>query len=232
MRRTLSKASLHTAMNVLFFTVIGTFLLAITYFQTHDRIAQSEQAEKLKLISQLIPSSSFDNDIVADTQRLAPDVLLGTTVSGTAYRARLHGLPVGVVLEAVAPDGYSGRISLIIAIQADGSLGGVRVVEHKETPGLGDYIDIAKSAWITGFDGKSLVPQRDADWQVKKDGGQFDYMAGATITPRAVVKAVHKALQYFALHHDTLFAQNLTPPGLPLSGEALGKPEKVKGNTK
>ena len=232
MRRTLAKASFLTAMNVLFFTVIGTFLLAITYFQTHDRIAQSEQAEKLKLISQLIPSNSFDNDIVADTQRLAPDVLLGTTISSTAYRARLHGQPVGVVLEAVAPDGYSGRISLIIAIQADGSLGGVRVVEHKETPGLGDYIDIAKSAWITGFDGKSLVPQRDADWQVKKDGGQFDYMAGATITPRAVVKAVHKALQYFALHHDTLFAQSLTPPGLPLSEKALGRPEKVKENTK
>lgn len=226
MRRTLFKASLHTAMNVLFFTVIGTFLLAVTYFQTHDRIAQSEQAEKLKLISQLIPSNSFDNDIVADTQRLAPDALLGTIVSSTAYRARLHGQPVGVVLEAVAPDGYSGRISLIIAIRADGSLGGVRVVEHKETPGLGDYIDIAKSAWITGFDGKSLVPQRDADWQVKKDGGQFDYMAGATITPRAVVKAVHKALQYFALHRDTLFAQNPNPPDLSLPGNGSGDRKK------
>jgi electron transport complex protein RnfG len=225
-RRTLFQASLHTAMNVLFFTVIGTFLLAVTYFQTHDRIAQSEQAEKLKLISQLIPSNSFDNDIVADTQRLAPDVLLGTTLSSTAYRARLHGQPVGVVLEAVAPDGYSGRISLIIAIRADGSLGGVRVVEHKETPGLGDYIDIAKSAWITGFDGKSLVPQRDADWQVKKDGGQFDYMAGATITPRAVVKAVHKALQYFALHRDTLFAQNPNPPDLSLPGNGSGDRKK------
>ena len=226
MRRTLFQASLHTAMNVLFFTVIGTFLLAVTYFQTHDRIAQSEQAEKLKLISQLIPSNSFDNDIVADTQRLAPDVLLGTTLSSMAYRARLHGQPVGVVLEAVAPDGYSGRISLIIAIRADGSLGGVRVVEHKETPGLGDYIDIAKSAWITGFDGKSLVPQRDADWQVKKDGGQFDYMAGATITPRAVVKAVHKALQYFALHRDTLFAQNPNPPDLSLPGNGSGDRKK------
>jgi electron transport complex protein RnfG len=232
MRRTLVKASLHTALNVLFFTVIGTFLLAITFFQTRDRIAQSEQSEKLKLISQLIPSSSFDNDIVADTQPLAPDALLGTTTGGTAYRARLHDQPVGVVLEAVAPDGYSGRISLIIAIKADGTLGGVRVVEHKETPGLGDYIDIAKSDWIQGFDGKSLTPQHDADWQVKKDGGQFDYMAGATITPRAVVKAVHKALQYFALHHDTLFAQNLTRPGRPLSVEESREAEKVKGNTK
>lgn len=206
MRRTLAEASFHTALNVLFFTVIGTALLALTYLQTHDKIAQSEQEEKLKLISQLIPPSTFDNDIVADTQNLPPETLLGTTGASKAYRARLHDQPVAVVLEAVAPDGYSGRISLIIAIHADGTLGGVRVVEHKETPGLGDYIDIAKSAWITGFDGKSLVLQHDADWQVKKDGGQFDYMAGATITPRAMVKAVHKALQYFTLHQTELFA--------------------------
>jgi electron transport complex protein RnfG len=114
-----------------------------------------------------------------------------------------------VVLEAVAPDGYSGRISLIIAIKADGTLGGVRVVDHKETPGLGDYIDILKSNWILGFDGKALLAEKDADWKVKKDGGQFDYMAGATITPRAVVKATHRALQYFAQHRADLFASSL-----------------------
>jgi electron transport complex protein RnfG len=208
----MAKAALHTAMNVLFFTVIGTTLLAVTYLQTKERITRSEQEEKLKLISQLIPGSSFDNNIVADTLSLAPDALLGTTMANTAYRARLRNQPVGVVLEAIAPDGYSGRISLIIAIKADGALSGVRVVEHKETPGLGDYIDIAKSNWITGFDGKSLVAQKDADWQVKKDGGQFDYMAGATITPRAVVKATHKALQYFALHREELFAAPVIAP--------------------
>lgn len=206
MRRTLAKAAFLTASNVLFFTVIGTSILAITYLQTKDRIAQSEQQEKLKLIQQLIPAASFDNDIVADTQSLAADVLLGTKAASTAYRARLQNQPAAVVLEAIAPDGYSGRISLIIAIKADGTLSGVRVVEHKETPGLGDYIDILKSEWITGFAGTSLTPNNAADWQVTKDGGQFDYMAGATITPRAVVKATHHALQYFALHRDELFA--------------------------
>lgn len=206
MRRTLAKAAFLTASNVLFFTVIGTSILAITYLQTKDRIEKSEQQEKLKLIQQLIPAASFDNDIVADTQSLAADVLLGTKAASTAYRARLQNQPAAVVLEAIAPDGYSGRISLIIAIKADGTLSGVRVVEHKETPGLGDYIDILKSEWITGFAGTSLTPNNAADWQVKKDGGQFDYMAGATITPRAVVKATHHALQYFALHRDELFA--------------------------
>lgn len=206
MRRTLAKAAFLTASNVLFFTLIGTTILAISYLQTKTRIEQSEQQAKLKLIQQLIPAASFDNDIVADTQSLAADSLLGTKTSTTAYRARLKNQPVGVVLEAIAPDGYSGRISLIIAIKADGTLGGVRVVEHKETPGLGDYIDILKSEWITGFTGKALTQTNAAEWQVKKDGGQFDYMAGATITPRAVVKATHHALQYFALHRDELFA--------------------------
>lgn len=206
MRRTLAKAAFLTAGNMLFFTLIGTSVLAMTYLQTKDRIEKSEQQEKLKLIGQLVPAASFDNDIVADRQSLAADALLGTKAVSTAYRARLQNQPAAVVLEAIAPDGYSGRISLIIAIQANGTLGGVRVVEHKETPGLGDYIELAKSAWIHGFDGKALLPQRDADWQVKKDGGQFDYMAGATITPRAVVKATHHALQYFALHRDELFA--------------------------
>lgn len=207
----MAKAALHTALNLLFFAVIGTGLLAFTYMQTRELIEQSEQEEKLKLISQIVPTNSFDNDIVTDTLVLAPDALLGSDKGSTAYRARLRGEPAAVVLEAIAPDGYSGRISLIVAIRADGTLGGVRVVEHKETPGLGDYIDIAKSPWIKGFDGKMLETGRDADWRVKKDGGQFDYMAGATITPRAVVKATHKALQYYAQHRAELFAQPVLP---------------------
>lgn len=111
-----------------------------------------------------------------------------------------------LVMEAIAPDGYSGKIRFIMALQYDGSIGGVRVVKHKETPGLGDYIEIARSDWIKGFNGVSLDNHKDSDWKVKKDGGQFDYMAGATVTPRAVVKAVHKAAQYYAQHRDELFA--------------------------
>ncbi|MDD4964553.1 MAG: electron transport complex subunit RsxG [Gallionella sp.] len=207
MRRTMAKASFLTAMNLLFFTVIGTAILAITYNQTHERIAQSELAEKLKLISQLVPPTTFDNDIVRDTLDIAPDPLLGTDKPTLAYRARQGGKPVAVVLESIAHDGYSGKINLIIAIRPDSSVGGVRVVTHKETPGLGDYIDIAHGNWIKGFDGKALMAGKDGDWKVKKDGGQFDYMAGATISPRAVVKAVHKALQYYQKHQAELFAQ-------------------------
>jgi electron transport complex protein RnfG len=206
----MAKASFLTAMNLLAFALIGTAILAITYNQTHDRIAQSEEAEKLKLISQIVPQSLFDNDIIKDTLDIKPDALLGNDDITVAYRARLQNQPSVLVLESIAPDGYSGKIGLLVAIRENGELAGVRVVSHRETPGLGDYIEITRSNWITGFDGKSLEKYKDSDWKVKKDGGQFDYMAGATITPRAVVKTVHKTLQYFAAHRAELFAQQPT----------------------
>jgi electron transport complex protein RnfG len=204
----MAKASLHTALNLLFFAVIGTALLAITYQLTHDAIAKSEENEKLKLIKQIVPASSYDNDIIKDTAQLAADALLGNDNETVVYRGRLKNRPSIAVIQAIAPDGYSGKIRLIIAIHSDGRIGGVRVISHKETPGLGDYIEIARNNWITGFNGTSLDNHKDADWKVKKDGGTFDYMAGATVTPRAMVKAVHKALQYYAQHRDEMFKKN------------------------
>ncbi len=204
----IARSTLQTAINLVFFSVLGTAVLASTFFMTHDAIVKSEEGEKLKLIMQIVPHDLFDNDIIQDKLVIAADPLLGNDDSTVAYRARLNGEPSAVVLEAVAPDGYSGKIALILAVRANGELAGVRVVSHKETPGLGDYIDIQKSPWIKGFDGKSRAVYKDADWKVKKDGGQFDYMAGATITPRAVVKAVNKALIYFGENRDKLFAES------------------------
>ena len=113
------------------------------------------------------------------------------------FVAKQAGKAVGWVFESTAPNGYGGKIRLLVGIDRDGRVTGVRVVSHKETPGLGDYIDIGKSDWIKGFDGQSL--ERPDAWRVRKDGGQFDYMAGATITPRAVVAAVARTLAFF---HD------------------------------
>jgi Na+-translocating ferredoxin:NAD+ oxidoreductase subunit G len=202
----IARSTLQTAINLVFFAVVGTAILASVFYMTHDAIVKSEEAEKLKLIMQIVPSSLFDNDIIQDTLSIPADPLLGTIDSTLAYRARIKGEPSAVVLEAVAPDGYSGKINLIMAVRANGELAGVRVVSHKETPGLGDYIELPKNPWIKGFDGKSREVYKDADWKVKKDGGQFDYMAGATITPRAVIKAVNKALIYFGENRDKLFA--------------------------
>ncbi len=217
----LSRATVLAAINLLLFTIVGTALLAFTFSQTRAPIAKSEEEEKLKLISQLLPADLFDNNVVRDALTLQADPLLGTADESTAYRARLHGQPSAVVLESVAPDGYSGKIFLLVAVKANGEIAGVRVASHHETPGLGDYIDLGKSNWIKNFDGASQTRYKDPEWKVKKDGGQFDYMAGATITPRAVIKAVHKTLQYFEQHRDTLFA---AAPAAQAGQDQGGKP--------
>ena len=207
MKRGLFQTSFRTSLIMLAFVVLVTAVLALTYDKTHELIAKSEAEEKLALINQVFPPGISDNDIIHDTIEIAPNELLGNTSPVTAYRARLKGKPAAVMIEATAPDGYSGKITLLIAILANGDISGVRVISHNETPGLGDYIDIAKSPWIRIFDHVSLDSVPEAAWHVKKDGGRFDYMTGATITPRAVVKAVHKALEYFAQNRASLFAE-------------------------
>jgi electron transport complex protein RnfG len=203
----MAKAAFHTALNLLFFATVGTALLALTYNLTRDRIAYSEEQEKLKLIRQIVPASEYDNDIMKDFVTVAANDMLGNDHDTVAYRGRLQQAPSVAVLQATAPEGYGGNIRFVIAIRFDGTIGGVRVVSHQETPGLGDYIEIAKNDWINIFSGASMQSLKDADWKVKKDGGKFDYMAGATISPRAMVKGVHMAMQYFQRHRDELFAQ-------------------------
>ena len=205
----MAQASFYTALNLLLFAVVSTALLAWAYDLTHETIARSIENEKMKLIAQIAPPATYDNDIMKDTAQLAADKLLGGNGTTLVYRGRLNNQPSIAVLQVIAPDGYSGRINLIIAIHSDGRISGVRVVSHRETPGLGDYIEIARNHWITGFNGVSLENRKSGEWKVRKDGGTFDYRAGATITPRAIVKAVHKALQYYAQHRDELFAQSL-----------------------
>jgi electron transport complex protein RnfG len=196
-----------TAGIMLGFTVVSTALLAYTFSTTRAPIARSEAAARMALFRQILPESLHDNNLLQDTLKIAPGGELGNHDETLVYRARLGGQPAAVILEAIAPDGYSGDIKLLIAVRANGEIAGVRVVSHRETPGLGDYIDIAHSDWIKkNFDGQSLAKTNNEGWQVKKDGGQFDHMAGATITPRAVVKAVHKALQYFAAHREQIFS--------------------------
>jgi Na+-translocating ferredoxin:NAD+ oxidoreductase subunit G len=200
------RETLSTALTLLVFSVVGAGLLSGAYTLTRPTIELSEQSEKLALVSQTLPSGSFDNDLIRDARVLPADAQLGLKRPGQAYVARKQGVANAVVLEAIAPDGYAGEIRLLIGIQADGRVTGVRVTAHKETPGLGDYIDIARNAWINQFIGKSLAAPAEATWKVRKDGGAFDYLAGATITPRAVVKSVKKALQYFEAHKAELLA--------------------------
>lgn len=188
------------------FAVVGTALLAATYLVTRPIIAETEKQAKLALIGQILPPALYDNNILQDAALLPPAGELGNSEPTPVYRAIKDGQPSAAVLEVTAPDGYSGKIKMIVAIKADGEVSGVRVVTHNETPGLGDYIEIAKNGWIRIFENKSLSKYSDQDWKVKKDGGKFEHMAGATVTPRAVIKAVHKSLKYFAQNQETIFS--------------------------
>jgi electron transport complex protein RnfG len=193
------------------FATGGAALLAGTHWLTADRIAEEERRTRLASLYEIVPRESHTNDMLTDTiQVTAPD-RLGTSKPVTVYRARRDGEPHAVVMEVVAPDGYSGPIRLLVGIHADGTLAGVRVVSHKETPGLGDFIETGKSDWIRQFKGLSLGNPPREEWAVEKDGGAFDQMTGATITPRAVVQAIRRALLYFRANRESLFAEQAAP---------------------
>ena len=208
MSETILKHASKTALTLIAFALVFTALLVYVFNLTEAPIEQAEAKARLSLFGQIVPPNTHDNDLLKDAITIAPAALLGNTQAIIANRARINRAPQAVILEAIAHDGYSGDIKLLIAIKYDGSIAGVRVLKHKETPGLGDYIDILKGNWIKLFDGESLIKVSNEGWNVKKDGGQFDYMAGATITPRAVVKAVHKTLQYFEANKQSLFAES------------------------
>ena len=195
------------------FAVLGTAIVSFTYDVTADTIAGNERDYLLKNLHVIISPSQHDNDLYTDTIQVTDADLLGSKQPVTVYRARREGRPVAAVLTPIAPDGYGGGIRLLVGIYADGSLAGVRVLKHQETPGLGDRIEADRSDWILGFTGKTLDNPGPEGWAVKKDGGQFDQFTGATITPRAVVKAVHKALLYFQAHREQLFAPQETTHG-------------------
>lgn len=201
-----------TAIILVFFVVAFTAALAVVYTMTKPAIEASAAEEKMRTINDVLPSELYDNELLADTLTLPATPELGQDDESTVYRGRLKGEPSTLVLEAVAPDGYAGKIRMLLAIRASGEVAGVRVTQHKETPGLGDYIEPKKDKnktrpWITQFDGLSLEKMPMAnEWKVRKDGGRFDSVAGATVTPRAVVKAVYKAVKFATENRERLFA--------------------------
>jgi Na+-translocating ferredoxin:NAD+ oxidoreductase subunit G len=194
------------------FALVTTSLLAITAQLTKERIAKSEREAQQKALFEIIPRSRHDNDLLTETIPVPQDAWagLGLKSSGDIYVARHADDTIAVIIPAVAPDGYSGDIRMIVGINADGSIAGVRILDHHETPGLGDKIDLKKSSWIADFDGKSAQQPSPSRWKVKKDGGDFDQFAGATITPRAVVNQVRRVLEFADSHRDQLFVKSQT----------------------
>jgi len=222
MSDTVIKHTSVTAFTMVAFALIGTALLAYVFNITREPIEKSEAEARLALFRQILPDEHYygnakskdDDSLLNNVVEIAPNDLLGNKTPSKAYIAKQDHKFAAVILEAIAHDGYSGDIKLLIAIRADGTVSGVRVLAHKETPGLGDYIDIAHGNWIKLFDNESVEKTPVEQWKVKKDGGKFDYMVGATITPRAVVKAVAKALQFYEQNRQLLQeqpAQQSTP---------------------
>lgn len=194
------------------FAVVGTALVALTEQMTRERIEYNEQLALRSTLDEIVPSERYDNDITRDTLELPPTGELGSTEPVLAYRARKSDEPVAAIFPVIAPDGYNGAIHLLLGVYVDGSVAGVRVVRHSETPGLGDPIEIRRSDWIRDFEGRRIGDPPEEDWTVKRDGGEFDQFTGATITPRAVVRAVKRGLIYFQRHRDMIFPELADQP--------------------
>jgi electron transport complex protein RnfG len=194
---------------------ITAVLLATTFTFTKDNIIAAERRMAEKALLEILPASSHHNDLLLDIQKIPEQYwpTLGLKQGGDVHIARnANGQPIAAIIPATAPDGYNGAIKLMIGVLSDGTVAGVRVVNHTETPGLGDKIDVKKSDWILGFDNKSLRNPQTDQWKVKKDGGAFDQFTGATITPRAVVKQVAATLAYFNQDQARLFKAALKNP--------------------
>lgn len=195
------------------FAVAGTGLVAVTLTATEERIAANERAALLENLNNLVSADRYNNVLLEDTLHIVAPKSLGTTQPVTVYRAYRDQQPVALFATPVAPNGYSGPIKLLVGVYADGTLAGIRVLNHRETPGLGDAIEIGRSDWVRYFEGKSLGNPPIAKWKIEKDGGVFDQFTGATVTPRAVVRAVRRFLVYVEKNRDYLFSAQRSSSG-------------------
>jgi electron transport complex protein RnfG len=177
--------------------LIFATLLSLTFEKSYPIIEKNRSEYKKNLLGQMLNNIDYDNDLIQTTIPIEPNNLLNIKETSLAYIAKENDIFKAVLIESVAPDGYRGEIQIITAINHNGEILNSRIVDHKETPGLGDYIDQKKSNWIENFNGMNLKLNNDSDWRVVKDQGTFDYKAGATITPRAVIKSVKNTLIFF-----------------------------------
>jgi Na+-translocating ferredoxin:NAD+ oxidoreductase subunit G len=187
---------------------LASAALVLGDLETRDDIAL-RQAEDLKAsLRQVLPDAIHDNDLLSDVVKLPGEGENGKPLK--VYRAHLNG-KISAVAYEVSAIGYAGPVTSIMSVAADGSVLGVRVLTHAETPGLGDKIEATRSDWIFSFNGHSINNTTQAQWHVQKDGGEFDQFTGATITPRAVVKSVYNGLKKFESYRGTLLLPPMTP---------------------
>ncbi len=211
------------------FALVTAGAIAIAQVGTKERIENNIRQAEAQALNEIVPASQYDNDLLNDTLTINDDFnqqLLGPIADDAKiHLARHQGLVHTAIIPAVAPDGYTTNISMIVGVKSDGTLAGVRIIEHKETPGLGDKVDVKKSDWVLSFTAKSLFSPDESRWNVKKDGGDFDQFTGATITPRAVVRAVKRALKFFDQHKAQILNSRLVEPQTSTRSQSDNSPQ-------
>ena len=199
--------------------LLAAALLSGVHLATRDRIASEQQRQALATLNQLVPESEYDNALVED--RFSAWIT-GLSAPSTIYRARKDGEPVALLADVITPDGYSGDIRLLVGLTPQGEVIGVRVLDHRETPGLGDQIELNRSDWIRQFDGKSLGQPPAQAWAADRRNGAFDTLSSATITSSAVIEAVRSVLAWYAANRDNAFEIRAEPNGTPNSEPGEG----------
>lgn len=191
---------------------ICTAMVAMTYRLTEERIIANEQAWLERSLQPALSGLFFDSGVTESKIVVPPPHELPGSEAAIIYRVYAEGAPVAALFVVTARDGYAGPIRMLAGIDVTGLVTGVHVLEHRETPGLGDRVESTKSDWVKQFDGHSLLDPEPAGWSIKSDGGQFDQLTGASVTPRAIIKAIKETLLYFDAHRDEIFAEAVTEP--------------------
>jgi len=186
---------------------VCTLLVSITHRNTAPRIAANEQAYLEQSLQPVLAGLAYDGKLSESTLTIPLPHALPGREPVTVYRVFADNQPVAALFVVTATDGFSGPIRLLVGVAADGTLSGVRVLEHRETPGLGDLIDADRSDWIEQFPGHSLERPPADQWTIKRDGGAFDQLTGASVTPRAVIKAIKETLIYFGENRESVFGE-------------------------
>ena len=188
---------------------ICTTLVAITYRSTAERIVANEQAWLERSLQPALSGLFYDSGVTESKIIVPPPHELPGTEAAIIYRVYAEAAPVAALFVVSARDGYAGPIRILVGIDTIGVVTGVHVLEHSETPGLGDRVESTRSDWVKQFNGRSLLDPEPAGWAIKGDGGQFDQLTGASVTPRAIIEAIKETLLYFEAHGEEIFAAEI-----------------------
>ena len=205
-----STSILKSGITLAVIAAICTALVATTWHLTVDRIAANDKALLEQSLQPALSDIFYDSGVSESRLVLSPPHDLPGSEAAIIYRVYAGSEPVAALFAVTARDGFSGPIRILLGVNYDGVVTGIRILQHKETPGLGDKIDSSRSDWVHQFAGRSLANPVVAQWSIKSDGGQFDQLTGASVTPRAVIKAMRDTLLYFDTHRDEIFAAPAT----------------------